>query len=104
MPAILATIVLSAVTKGPRVFSRLISTTREGIAGYLGRRASIACLHDLDDRALRDIGLARFQIEATVYGLISFSGQADEGMMTFAAAMDPRGRQCAPTVEVAPWS
>jgi len=58
MPAILATIVLPAVMKGPGVFSRLISTTREGIAGYLGRRTSIACLHDLDDRALRDIGLA----------------------------------------------
>ncbi|WP_156438785.1 DUF1127 domain-containing protein [Bradyrhizobium valentinum] len=35
----------------------------EGSAGYLGRRIAIACLHDLDDRALRDIGLARSQIE-----------------------------------------
>ena len=75
-----------------------------GIAGYLGRRTAIACLHDRDDRALLDIGLARFQIEAAVHGLITLSGQADEGMMTFAAAMDPRGRQRAPTVEVAPWS
>jgi hypothetical protein len=53
---------------------------------------------------LRDIGLARSQIEPAVYGLITLSGQADEGMMTFAAAMDPRGRQRAPTVELAPWS
>jgi uncharacterized protein YjiS (DUF1127 family) len=104
MPAILSTIVLPAAMKGPGVFSRLLSAACEGIAGYLGRRTAIACLHDLDDRALRDIGLARFQIEAAVYGLITLSGQADEGMMTFAAAMDPRGRQRAPTVEVAPWS
>ena len=103
MPAILSTIVLPAVTKGPGVFSRLLSAAYEGIAGYLGRRTAIACLHDRDDRALLDIGLARFQTEAAVHGLITLSGQADEGMMTFAAAMDPRGRQRAPTVEVAPW-
>ena len=104
MAAILSTFVLPAVTKGPGVFSRLLSAACEGIAGYLGRRTAIACLHDLDDGALRDIGLARFQIEAAVYGRITLSGQEDEGMMTFAAAMDPRGRQRAPTVEVAPWS
>jgi uncharacterized protein YjiS (DUF1127 family) len=104
MPAILSTIVLPAVTKGPGVFSRLLSAACEGIAGYLGRRTAIACLHGLDDRALQDIGLARFQIEAAVNGLIPLSGQADEGMMTFAAAANPRGRQRAPTMEAAPWS
>lgn len=105
MRATLSTIVLPAVMEGPGVFSRLLSAACEGIAGYLGRRTAIACLHDLDDRALQDIGLARFQIEAAVHGLITLSGQADEGiMMTFAPAMDPRGRQRAPTVEVAPWS
>jgi uncharacterized protein YjiS (DUF1127 family) len=104
MPAILSAIVLPAVTKGPSVFSRLLGPACERIAGFLGRRTAIACLHDLDDRALRDIGLARFQIEAAVYGLITLSGQADEGTMTLAVAMDPRGHQRAPTVEVAPWS
>ena len=104
MIVILSTIVLPAVTKGPGVFSRLLGAACEGIAGYLGRRTGTACLHDLDDRALRDIGLARFQIEAAVYGRITLSGQADEGMMTFAAAIDTRGRQRAPTVEMAPWS
>jgi uncharacterized protein YjiS (DUF1127 family) len=83
-----------------RIFSAT-SAFCEGIAGYLGRRTAMACLHDLDDCALRDIGLARFQIEAAVYGLITLSGQADEGMMTLAVAMDPRGRQRVPT-EVAP--
>ena len=104
MPAILSTIVLPAVTKGPGIFSRLLNAACEGIAGYLGRRTGIACLRDLDDRALRDVGLARSQIEAAVYGLITLSGQADEGMMTFAAALDQRGRRRAPTMEAAPWS
>ena len=104
MGATLSTIVLPAVTKGPGALSRLLSAACEGIAGYLCRRTAIACLHDLDDRALQDIGLARFQIEEAVDGLIPVSGQADQGMMTLAVAMDPRGRQRAPTVEVAPWS
>jgi uncharacterized protein YjiS (DUF1127 family) len=104
MPAILSTIVLPAVTKGPSAVFRLLSAACEGTAGYLGRRTAIACLHGLDDRALQDIGLARFQIEEAVYGLIPVSGQADQGMMTLAATRDPRGRQRAPTVEVAPWT
>ena len=104
MPAIFSTIVLPAVTKGPGIFSQLLVAARDGIAGYLDRRAAIACLHDLDDRALQDIGLARPQIEAAVYGFITLSGQADEGPMTFAAAIEPRGRQRAPTMEAAPWS
>jgi uncharacterized protein YjiS (DUF1127 family) len=104
MPVILSTIVLPAVTKGPGVFSRLLSAACEGIAGYLGRRTAISCLHGLDDRALGDIGLARFQIDAAVYGLITLSGQANEGMKTFTAAMDPRGSQRRPTAEVAPWN
>jgi uncharacterized protein YjiS (DUF1127 family) len=104
MPAILSTIVLPAVTKGPGAFFRLLSAACEGIADYLGRRTAIACLHDLDDRALQDIGLARFQIEAAVYGLVPLSGQADEGLMNFATAIDLRVRQRAPTMEAASWS
>ena len=104
MPAILSTIVLPAVTKGPSAFFRLLSAACERTAGYLGRRTAMACLHDLDDRALQDIGLARFQIEAAVYGLITPSGQADEGMKTFTAAIDPCGRQRTPTTEAASWS
>ena len=102
MPAILSAIVLPAVTKGPSVFSRLLGPACEWLAGYLGRRTAIACLHDLDDRALRDIGLARFQIEAAVFGQVTLSGKADE--CTFAAAADSRGRQRKATAEAAPWS
>ena len=104
MPAILSTIVLPAVTKGPGVFSRLLRAACEGIAGYLSRRTAIACLHDLDDRALRDIGIGRFQIEAAVYGLITASGQADEEMVTTPATANQRERQRAPIMEAAPWS
>ena len=104
MPAILATIVLPVVTKGPSAFFRLLSAACEGAAGYLGRRTAIACLHGLDDRALDDIGLARFQIDAAVYGLVPLSGRTDETMLAYVAAANPRGRQRAPTMEVAPWS
>src|SRR4030095_13286916 len=104
MPAILSAIALPAVTKGPSAFFRLLSAACEGTAVYLGRRAAIACLHGLDDRALQDIGLARSQIEAAVYGLIPLSGQGDQALMSFATAIDPRGRQRAPTPEAAPWS
>ena len=62
--------------------------------GYLNDSCmAIACLRDLDDRQLRDIGLARSQIEAAVYGLITISGHADVGMTTFAAATYPRARR-----------
>ena len=104
MPAILSTIVLPAVTKGPSAFFRLLSAACERTAGYLGRRTAMACLHDLDDRALQDIGLARFQIEAAVYGLITASGQADEEMVTTPATANQRERQRAPIMEAAPWS
>ena len=104
MPAIFSTIVLPAVTKGPGIFSQLLVAARDGIAGYLDRRAALACLHDLDDRALQDIGLNRLQIEAAVHGLTTLSSQADAGMMTYPAATSPRVRQRAPTMEAASWN
>ena len=57
-------------------FSRLLSACCEGIARYFVRRAAIASLRELDDRALRDIGLARSQIEAAVHGFITAPGRA----------------------------
>ena len=76
MSATFSTIVRPAVTKGPGAFSRLLSACCDGIAGYFVRRAAIATLRELDDRALRDIGLARSQIEAAVHGFIAPSDQA----------------------------
>jgi uncharacterized protein YjiS (DUF1127 family) len=103
MPAILSAIILPAVIKGPGIVSRLLAGACERIAGYLGRRTAIACLHGIDDRALRDIGLVRSQIEAAVYGLIALSGPPDEAM-SFAPAPNPRERRRAPAMEATPWS
>jgi uncharacterized protein YjiS (DUF1127 family) len=38
------------------------------LAAYLERRAAIKALRQLDDRALRDIGIMRCHIEAAVTG------------------------------------
>jgi uncharacterized protein YjiS (DUF1127 family) len=46
------------------------------IARYFVHRAAIAHLRELDDGALRDIGLARSQIEAAVRGIMTASNRA----------------------------
>jgi uncharacterized protein YjiS (DUF1127 family) len=102
MPVIFSTIVLPAVTTGLDFCSGLLSTACDRIANHLGRRTAAPCLHDLDDHALRDIGLAGFQIQAAVFGLVTHSDKADE--LTSAAATYPGGRQRAPTAGTAPWS
>jgi uncharacterized protein YjiS (DUF1127 family) len=76
MSTTLSTIVRPAVTKRPGAFSRLLVAYCDGIAGYFVHRAAIASLSELDDRALRDIGLERSQIEAAVYGFITLPDQA----------------------------
>ena len=76
MPATLSTINWPAVTRRPGAFSRLLNTCCHGIAGYFARRAATTTLRALDDRALRDIGLERSQIEAAVHGFIALSDQA----------------------------
>jgi uncharacterized protein YjiS (DUF1127 family) len=52
---------------GVRGFVRPIEVWADRLAAYLQRRATIKTLHELDDGALRDIGLARDQIETAVY-------------------------------------
>jgi len=64
---------LSTATKRPGAFSRLLNACCDGVAVYFARRAAIATLRELDDRTLRDIGLARSQIEAAVGGCIALS-------------------------------
>ena len=49
---------------------QLLSACLDGFANYLARRAAIVSLHELDDRALRDIGLQRSQIDAVVRGFV----------------------------------
>ncbi|MBP1882460.1 DUF1127 domain-containing protein [Sinorhizobium mexicanum] len=59
-------------TIDPSQGSRLIfSVCRESIARHFVRRAALKALREFDDDALRDIGLARSEIEAAVYGFMT---------------------------------
>jgi uncharacterized protein YjiS (DUF1127 family) len=70
MSSTLSTIVQPGWTARLGATLRIFNACWEGIAGYLLRRAAIATLRELDDRALEDLGLTRSQIEAAVYGFI----------------------------------
>ena len=76
MSATLATIIRPAGTKQPGAYLRIFAAWRERIARYLVHRSAIASLRELDDRALRDIGLTRSQIEAAARGLMTVPGRA----------------------------
>ncbi len=69
MSATVSVVARPAVAKRP--FFRICLTAWDTLAGYVIRRSAIATLHELDDRALRDIGIARSQIEAAVHGLVA---------------------------------
>ena len=75
MSAILSTIVRPAIAKQPAGPSRRLGAWCERIARYLFRRCAVASLSELDDRALRDIGLERSEIEAAVYGFVTLRNQ-----------------------------
>jgi uncharacterized protein YjiS (DUF1127 family) len=49
-------------------FVRRLGIWAYALADYFERRAAIKTLRELDDRALRDIGIARCHIEAAVGG------------------------------------
>jgi uncharacterized protein YjiS (DUF1127 family) len=71
MSATVSNIVRPADAKAPCKFAELLSARWEALVGHLVRRAAIATLRELDDHALRDIGLTRTEIEAAVYGLVA---------------------------------
>ncbi|MHB8267688.1 DUF1127 domain-containing protein [Bradyrhizobium sp.] len=72
MSAMLSTLFRPAVTVRPgRYVRRLFHAWAADIADYYARRAALKRLRECNDRELRDIGLARGQIEAAVYGFIS---------------------------------
>jgi uncharacterized protein YjiS (DUF1127 family) len=106
MSATFSTIVRPAVTNRHGAFSLLLSAFCNGIAGYFVRRAAIKSLRELDDRALRDIGIERSQIEAAVSGLVTLSRSSEGVMMASSAVIGPRanGRRRASTAEAATWS
>ena len=76
MSATLSTIARPRWTKSPGARLRIFSACWERIARYFVHRAAIANLRELDDSALRDIGLARSQIEAAVHGFMTAPDRA----------------------------
>jgi len=55
MSAKVSTVVRPGAAKSAVALSRLLSACCDVIAGYFFRRAALASLRELDDRALRDI-------------------------------------------------
>jgi uncharacterized protein YjiS (DUF1127 family) len=76
MSAMPPIIVRPGVTKRPGAFFRLLGACCDGIVGYVLRRAAMKSLSQLDDRALRDIGLVRSQVEAATHGFMTDPSRA----------------------------
>ena len=55
----------------PAGSARLLGGWAHGLVTYWARREAIKVLSEMDDRALRDIGIARSQIEAAVGGALN---------------------------------
>jgi uncharacterized protein YjiS (DUF1127 family) len=68
--------IVTARARTSGAFLRLFNDGCDAIARHLFRRAAVKSLHELDDRALRDLGISRTQIEAAVSGLIRLNDQA----------------------------
>ena len=49
-------------------FVRALGSVVNGIVTYFAHREAIKTLSELDDRALRDIGIERSRIESAVHG------------------------------------
>ena len=79
MSTTFSTLFQPAVTVRPgRYVWRLFHAWARDIAHYFVRRAALKRLAEFNDRELRDIGLARGQIEAAVYG---FTTRPDQGRL-----------------------
>jgi uncharacterized protein YjiS (DUF1127 family) len=59
-----------ASQSSPAGLARLLGSWAHGLVSYWARREAIKVLSEMDDRALRDIGIARGQIEAAVHGVV----------------------------------
>lgn len=70
----MTTIYSTAAQPAPRSsasgFFCLLGSWVNGIVTYFARRQAIQTLSELDDRALRDIGIARSGIESAVRGTV----------------------------------
>ena len=56
--------------KSPAGFFGVLGGWVNGIVTYFAHREAVKTLSELDDRALRDIGVERSQIESAVRGMI----------------------------------
>src|SRR5882724_7840898 len=108
MSATLSTITRPAVTRRPGACLRFFRACCEEIARHFVRRAAVATLRELDDHALRDIGLARSQIEAAVHGFMPAPRPGEDVIMASSAALQaaigPRASGRATLVETTSWS
>lgn len=68
MTTIYSTAAQASASGRPGRFIPWIDSWANRLAAYLARRDAIKALREMDDRGLRDIGLARGQIEAAVHG------------------------------------
>jgi len=75
MSAVLPTIARPAIAKRSEAVLHLPLVLGRAIARYFAHRAAIADLRELDEPALRDIGIVRSQIEAAVHGLVPRTGR-----------------------------
>ena len=67
----MSSIIVQSVTAG--AFgrgARWVTRWAHALAVYLDRRAAIAELSELDDRALRDIGLSRCEVEKALRSFV----------------------------------
>ena len=70
MTTIYSTAGQSAPQSVPGGFLRVLGSWVNGIVTYFARRQAIQTLSELDDRALRDIGIERSRIESAVRGTV----------------------------------
>ena len=59
-----------APQSAPGGFFRVLGSWVNGIVTYFAHREAIKTLSELDDRALRDIGIERSRIETAVRGTV----------------------------------
>ena len=67
----MSTISSRAIQPAIPSFSGIVRWAGKGalsLAAWLERREAVKTLHELDDRALRDLGIHRSQVEAAVAG------------------------------------
>ena len=65
------------VGRTSRSIRRLLHASARDIARWFARRAALKSLREYSDRELLDIGLARSQIEAAIYGSLSRPGRGE---------------------------